>query len=145
MLKRVIGLAVALSLMGTAAQSQDQASRWGDDDQAGASNLMTPERAMEAVKLIKTGNVVALGRTYEPEMPLFGHRVFGLRGTTGYAGGPFGDNKVVWMDDFLATEIGQVGTQFDGLGHIGFGETGTFYNGLKADDIFGPTGLQKLG
>ena len=30
-----------------------------------------------------------------------------------------GGNKVTWNDEFLATEIGQVGTQFDGLGHIG--------------------------
>lgn len=143
--RKAIALAVALSLMGNVAQSQDLTSRWGKDDQAGASNLMTPEKALEAVKLMKTGKVIALGRTYEPKMPLFGHRVFGLRGTSGFAGGPFGDNKVVWMDDFLATEIGQVGTQFDGLGHIGIGGRNVFYNGFKAEEVFGPTGLQKLG
>mgnify|MGYP005852061825 CR=1 FL=1 len=145
MLRKAIALAVALSLMGSVAQSQDLASRWGKDDQSGASNLMTPEQALEAVKLMKTGKVIALGRTYEPKMPLFGQRVFGLRGTSGFAGGPFGDNKVVWMDDFLATEIGQVGTQFDGLGHIGIGGRNVFYNGFKAEEVFGPTGLQKLG
>lgn len=125
--------------------AQDLTSRWGKDDQAGASNLMTPKKVMEALKYMKTGNVIALGRTYESKMPMFGSRVFGLRGTGGYAGGPVGDNKVVWMDDFLATEIGQVGTQFDGLGHIGFGDTGAFYNGVTKDQLFGPTGLNKLG
>src|SRR5277367_1950293 len=34
-------------------------------------------------------------------------------------GGPLGENMVVWNDEYLATEIGQTGTQFDGLGHIG--------------------------
>ena len=34
-------------------------------------------------------------------------------------GGPFGNNKLVYHDEYLATEIGQIGTQFDGLGHIG--------------------------
>lgn len=144
-LKRGIVLAAALALMAASSQAQDLTSRWGKDDQAGASNLMTPKKVMEAIALMKTGNVIALGRTYEPKMPLFGHRVFALRGTNGYAGGPLGDNKVVRMDDFLATEIGQVGTQFDGLGHIGLGETGNFYNGISREELFGPTGLKKLG
>ena len=49
----------------------------------------------------------------------------------------FGENKIVWNDEFLCTEIGQVGTQFDGLAHIGvaMGHTGDqntqmFYNGF---------------
>lgn len=121
-------------------------SRYGAEDQAGASNLMTPEKALQATQLIKTGQTISLARTYEPEMPLFGQRVFAVRGTSGLAGGPFGDNGVIWMDDFLATEIGQVGTQFDGLGHIGIGAgSNKFYNGLDAGDVVGPTGLKKLG
>jgi kynurenine formamidase len=129
------------------AQDAQLTSRWGKDDQAGASNLMTPKKVMEAMKYMKTGNVIALGRTYEAGMPLFGARAFALRGTNGLAGGPVGDNNVIWMDDFLATEIGQVGTQFDGLGHIGIGGGGrqVFYNGNTAQDIVGPTGLKKLG
>ena len=52
-------------------------------------------------------------------MPLFGARVFTLRIPGSPTGGPFGDNRLVYHDEFLATEIGQIGTQFDGLGHIG--------------------------
>jgi len=33
------------------------------------------------------------------------------------AGGPFGE-KLVYHDEYVATEIGQVGTQFDGLDYI---------------------------
>ena len=52
-------------------------------------------------------------------MPIFGARVFALRIPGAPTGGPFGKNKLVYHDEFIATEIGQVGTQFDGLGHIG--------------------------
>ena len=48
-----------------------------------------------------------------------------------------GSNKLVYHDEFVATEIGQVGTQFDGLGHVGVqvGEPGDqrnmrYYNGV---------------
>lgn len=119
---------------------------YGPDDQSGASNLMTPEKALEAITLMKTGTVVSLGRTYEPGMPLFGNRIFAVRGTGGLAGGPLADNKVIWMDDFLSTEIGQVGTQFDGLAHIGIGgDKPVFYNNTPADEIFGSYGVRKLG
>ncbi len=137
--------AVALFAAVSAAQAQELTSRWGKDDQAGASNLMTPKKALEAAKLMKTGNVIPLARVYEAKMPLFGARSFAVRGTNGLAGGPVGDNKIIWMDDFLAAEIGQTGTQFDGLGHIGIGGRDVFYNGNTKEQVFGPTGLTKLG
>lgn len=137
--------AVALFAAVSATQAQELTSRWGKDDQAGASNLMTPKKALEAAKLMKTGNVIPLARVYEAKMPLFGARSFAVRGTNGLAGGPVGDNKIIWMDDFLAAEIGQTGTQFDGLGHIGIGGRDVFYNGNTKEQVFGPTGLTKLG
>src|SRR5205823_11989500 len=55
-------------------------------------------------------------------------------------------------DEYLATEIGQIGTQFDGLGHIGIqlGNAGDlrqmiFYNGFTMADMADPYGLKKLG
>ena len=141
-----IAAAGALALaMASAASAQDKwyPSKFGKDDQAGRSNLMTPDRAKAAMKYIKEGKVVSLARTYSAKMPLFGHRVFALRGTGGHAGGPLGDNNVTWMDDTLTSEIGQVGTQFDGLGHIGIGDK--FYNGIPANEVFGATGMKKLG
>ena len=85
-------------------------------------------------------------------MPLFGARAFTLRIPGGPTGGPFGENKLVYNDEFLATEIGQIGTQFDGLGHIGIqlGKDGDksemhFYNGFTAAEISDAYGLKKLG
>jgi len=128
-------------------------SRWGPQDEAGASNLMTPQKVLEAVRLIKTGKVYELGRVYQAEQPAFGTRVFVLRIPGGPANDePFGKNKLVYHDDFLATEIGQTGTQFDGLGHIGceVGRRGDlseirYYNGFTELDLFNMNGLKKLG
>ena len=124
-------------------------SRWGAADEAGASNWMTPEKVRTAVTLVKTGKTYRLGRDYEAGMPLFGTRVFALRIPGAPTGGVLGNNKIVWHDEFLATEIGQVGTQFDGLGHIGVatGEPGDkaamrFYNGITEAEMATATGLQ---
>src|SRR3989442_3729089 len=40
-------------------------SKWGAQDEAGASNLITPAKILETVKLIKTGKTYELGRVYE--------------------------------------------------------------------------------
>jgi kynurenine formamidase len=140
-----------------AARAQDAAgakwwpSRWGPEDQAGASNWITPEKILDAVKLIKTGKTYELGRVYEAAMPKFGQRAFTLRIPGTPTGGPLGTNKVIWNDEFLATEIGQVGTQFDGLGHIGVAVKDQdrsemrFYNGIPATEMADPYGLKKLG
>ena len=60
--------------------------------------------------------------------------------------------KLIYMDEFLATEIGQVGTQFDGLGHIGIqlGDDGDqnemrYYNGVTQRELANSLGLEKLG
>jgi len=145
MLKIAAIATASLMLASGAVVAQDKwyPSPHGKDDQAGQSNLMTPAAVKKAMGYIKQGKVISLARTYSDKMPLFGHRTWATRGTNGVSGGPLADNKVIWMDDFLATEIGQVGTQFDGLGHIGIGDK--FYNGTPAKDIFGPTGLKKLG
>ena len=137
-------------------------SRWGEGDQTGSTNHMTPEVALDAVSLIKKGKVYSLGRVYEYGMPLFGQRVFALRIPGAPTGGAFGANQIIWHDEILTTEIGQVGTQFDGLAHIGarVGEAGdldqeVFYNGYTTKDMHnndaemgstaGAYGLQALG
>ncbi len=127
-------------------------SSWGDKDEAGASNWMTDKKVMSATQLIKTGKIYELGRQYDGEMPLFGERVFSLRIPGAPTGGPLGQNQLVYHDEFLTTEIGQVGTQFDGLGHIGIqlGEVGDqkqmhYYNGFTEKEMANANGLQKLG
>jgi kynurenine formamidase len=150
---------LALPLLAAAAKAADTPigapwwpSPWGAGDEAGASNLITPDKVQAAVKLVSSGKVYRLGRDYEAGMPLFGARAFVLRIPGAPSGGAFGDNKVVWNDEFLATEIGQVGTQFDGLGHIGVatGDAGDkaamrYYNGFTGAEVASANGLLKLG
>jgi kynurenine formamidase len=127
-------------------------SRWGAADEAGASNWITPEKVLDAARWIREGKVYRIGRVYEAGMPTFGTRAFTLRIPGAPTGGPFGKNKLIYNDEYLSTEIGQTGTQFDGLGHIGLqqGRDGDknemrFYNGLTAQEIMDANGLKKLG
>jgi kynurenine formamidase len=128
-------------------------SRWGPDDQKGNGNLMTPAKTLEALKLLKTGEVISLGMPYDEKMPIAPGRAYALRMPGGPTGGPYGDkSKTIWNDEFIATEIGQIGTQMDALGHLGCmcGFRGDktqmlFYNGNKLADMWSPYGLTKLG
>jgi kynurenine formamidase len=126
---------------------------WGAADEAGSTNWYTkPEVVQRALAEAKTGKTYKLGRIYNAAMPTFGERKFVLRIPGGPTGGPFGANALVYNDEFVATEIGQIGTQFDGLGHIGIAINGPadkgqirYYNGLTQLEIEGSTGLKKLG
>jgi kynurenine formamidase len=128
-------------------------SRWGPEDQRGNGNLMTPAKVLEATRLIRTGEIVSLGRPYEAAMPIAPGRAYALRMPGGPTGGPYGErSRTVWNDEFIATEIGQVGTQMDALGHLGrqYGEGGDktrilFYNGTPLSEMWSPYGLKRLG
>jgi kynurenine formamidase len=116
-------------------------SRWGAEDQRGAANRMTPAKTLEAKELIREGKVYQLGRVYEAGMPMFGSRTYSLRIPQTFK--MPGSNQPTYHDDLVSTELGQVGTQFDGLGHIGIGDL--FYNGNNRNDFAQPEGLTKLG
>ena len=116
-------------------------SRWGAADQRGAANRITPAKVLEAKSLISRGTVYQLGRVYETGMPMFGTRHYSLRIPQGF--GPQGTNKTVYHDEVVSAEIGQVGTQFDGLGHLGVGDL--FYNGHNRQEFAKAEGLTKLG
>jgi kynurenine formamidase len=109
---------------------------------------MTRERVIEASRLIKTGQVYQLGKVYEHGMPLPGKRHFSLTIPGSPTGGPDGDNGLVHHDDLFSGEIGQIGTQLDGLGHVGVrmpdGDD-YFYNGNRRSQFGKPYGLEKLG
>jgi kynurenine formamidase len=116
-------------------------SRWGAADQRGAANRVTPSKVLEAKNLITKGAVYQLGRVYEAGMPIFGTRHFSLKIPQTF--GPLGSNKMMYHDELVSAELGQVGTQFDGLGHIGIGDL--FYNGNDRHDFAKPDGFTKLG
>lgn len=123
---------------------------WGAEDQAGGSNWITPEKILEAVQLVRTGQVYELGQVYERGMPTFGDRGYSI--FLPAAGQPEGVNGVVAHEEFVCAEIGQVGTQFDGPGHIGKRMTlpdgrvaDVYYNGRTDAEIASPYGLLANG
>jgi kynurenine formamidase len=116
-------------------------SKWGADDQRGAANRLTPAKVLEAVSLIKEGKIYQLGRVYETGIPLFGTRHYSL--IIPHTQGPLGENQITWHDEIFSGEIGQIGTQFDGLGHVGIGDL--YYNGFNRHEFAKAGGLEKLG
>ncbi len=125
---------------------------WGRGDQAGASNWITPEKILEAARLVKTGKIYEIGQVYEKGMPLFGARTYALLSPGAPSYSLPGSNRIVGNDEFLCAEIGQVGTQFDGPGHIGMKVTmadgsveDVYYNGFTGAEMYSPYGLRKLG
>jgi kynurenine formamidase len=116
-------------------------SRWGADDQRGAANRLTAAKVLEAKDVIKNGTVYQLGRVYEPGMPMFGTRHYSLRIPQAFA--MPGRNQAVYHDEIISGELGQIGTQFDGLGHLGIGDL--FYNGNRRSEFAQAEGLTRLG
>ncbi len=122
-------------------------SPWGAEDEIGASQRITSAKVLEASKLIKTGKIYRLGMNIEPGIPLFGQRHLSLTIPGGPTGGPFGDHQMMYNDEMFSGEIGQVGSQFDGLGHIAahVGKEIRYYNGFTQEQVGGAYGLKKLG
>jgi kynurenine formamidase len=138
------------------AQTREQGpwwpSRWGAADQAGGSNWITPDKVLAAVHLVTTGKTYDLGHEYNQDMPLGLGRSYRLVIPSSPTFGPWGRNQLLVHDDLLIATIGQVGTQFDGPGHIGQrmkmadGSTkDVFYNGFTLDEMRDPYGLKQLG
>jgi len=137
----VMLLVVMVIACASVAQNNWYPSRWGANDQRGAANRMTPAKVLEAKNLITRGQTYQLGRVYETGMPIFGTRHYSLRIPKMF--GPNGANQMYYHDEIISAELGQVGTQFDGLGHVGIGDL--FYNGNRERDFAKAEGLTKLG
>jgi kynurenine formamidase len=138
-----LGLAAIVLACSSALGQADRwyPSQWGAEDQRGAANRLTPEKVLEAGRLITRGVVYQLGHVYEAGMPMFGSRHYSIRIPQVF---PLpGRNQAVYHDEVVSGELGQIGTQFDGLGHLGIGDL--FYNGNRRAEFAQAEGLTKLG
>ncbi|MCI0814833.1 MAG: cyclase family protein, partial [Chloroflexi bacterium] len=112
---------------------------WGDDDELGCLNLLTPERVAAAAGLVRKGAVFPLNlRIDRPDPPLYG------RGRVRHTiTGEGSDSR----DDHLDSFWPQASSQWDGLRHIRHPEYG-FYNGVRDDEIVagdgGKLGIEKM-
>ncbi len=107
---------------------------FGPDDEVGTINLLTPERVVEAARLVRKGAVFSLNLPLNvPSPPLYGrggiqHRLVDLGG--------------IARDDYLESFWLQASSQWDGLRHIRHPRDG-FYNGVRDEEIVAGGG--KLG
>jgi kynurenine formamidase len=143
-------MVLALSTMATVAtaqtwqppaDSQRCPSKWGASDQRGAANHMKPDTVMRATRLIRAGRVFELGRPLVEGMPLQATRTFELHTKRG--ADIQGSNNRGGNEELVVAEIGQVGTQFDGLTHQTIG--GSLYNCVPVDEVSTRNGFKKLG
>src|SRR5215468_2970891 len=133
-----------LGTVGTASAQDWTKSKWGPNDEIGAANYLTPELVVKAAGLIKTGKTYALGIPVDSKTPAYPPRGFKVTIVQpGQAGIPgLGPSKMTYNDDIIEGWVG-IGSQLDGLGHIGVEHV--YYNGNKLGDFADPSGLKKLG
>ncbi len=106
---------------------------FGDDDQIGTLNLLTPERVAAAARLVQTGQVFALNWALElPHPPLFARQE--LQHT-------INRRRHNVHDDLYDNFNTQSSSQWDGLTHYGH-RTHGFYNGVTEADVTGKEGTR---
>ncbi len=121
-------------------------SKWGANDERGSANHMGPKSVLRAKEVMKSGEVIELAHPLDGRMAFFGTRRFDVH------------PKRTFMNDFsnrrgsneeiVITELGQVGTQFDGFAHQSHEDS--HYNCVKTDQIatrsnFTRFGMDKVG
>jgi kynurenine formamidase len=140
-----VGAAALAWSLAASAQTNWYPSKFGPGDEIGAANYMTPALALQAAKLVKTGKVYSLGITVSTTTPAFPPRTCSIYivqpGQTGTNEG-LGPTHTTYNDDILNCWTG-IGTQLDGLGHIGIGDR--YYNGTVWGEFATIGGLKKLG
>ncbi len=140
--------AVATLLAAGVAQAQQQpcptASRFGPNDEVGNLNHVTPQKTLAAVKLVTRGKAYQLGIETNKDTPAYPPRTFAITIVQPgqVAGTLIGPNKGTYNDDILAGWVG-VGSQIDGLGHVGIDNL--YFNCNRAVDFAMTDGLTKLG
>ena len=134
-----------LSMGSAFAYEKCHKSKWGANDQIGALNNITKDNVLAASKLIKQGQTMRMGIETSSKTPAFPPRSYSItivRPGQDYEGQSLGNTKTNYHDDILNTWVG-IGTQLDGLGHIGIDNT--YYNCTPGSEITGISGLKKFG
>jgi kynurenine formamidase len=112
-----------------------QWGRWGDDDQRGALNLLTPELVSRAARLATEGRVVSCGRPLAvrpaPDNPRPAEHFMVAAGDVAGVGGP---NELQGTADFVGVAFhGMAVSHIDALCHVFVDKR--MYNGFAASDV----------
>lgn len=119
--------------------------RWGEDDEAGAANLITSEKLLSALSLPNKGRTIHLGqiigdrgapRTGNPALHFMqndaGDYLAGAKAPKGFKG----------ASDHLGITVHGSSTHVDALGHVWYDDQ--LYNGFEQENVRS-SGLRKLG
>lgn len=119
--------------------------RWGEDDELGTLNLVTPEMVRHAAALVRKGTPISMALPYDSEGPQTGgmgrfnpiHLMIrdgadAIAGTSirDFYGGV--DRHFRGTDDIVIMPL-QSGTQWDAMGHVVYDDK--IYNGFSADQV----------
>src|SRR5258708_15611255 len=102
---------------------------------------MTPAAVLRAAQLIKTGETFELAHVLSEKRVINPGRQFNIH--TKRSTGPFGSNQRYSNEELVTSEIGQVGTQFDGFAHQAIDRL--LYNCVNMDEVATRSGFTKLG
>ena len=122
--------------------------RWGDDDQLGALNLITPAKRIQAAGLVRHGTTVSMARpitlkSSDPTDPSDGNRPPLLGGTVRTLFDIDHDNGYFW-ERYEIEYHGSLVSHLDALCHVAY--NGNVYNGFNFEDVASTTnGCRQLG
>ena len=137
------GLLMLSSALAAQSAQRCEPSRWGPEDQIGAANLITPDTVLQAARLIETGRTYSLGIIIDANTPAYPPRSLSLQVVQpGQQEGARPNADVTYNDDIFQGWFG-IGSQLDGLGHLG--REGVYYNCNHARDFAAIGGLTRLG
>ena len=122
-------------------ESQRCPSKWGADNQRGSMNHQKPAAVLNAAKLIKTGEVIEMAHVLGPSMAFFGTRRFDVHAKRTFMNPQ--SNRRGSNEELVVTELGQVGTQFDGFAHQTHEDS--WYNCAKVSENATRSGFSKYG
>lgn len=103
---------------------------FGDDDELGCLNFLTPEGVVEAARLVHKGRVFRLDTKINYARPPLFNRAPAKHNIVSFE--RFG---LLGHDDSLDNYNTQEGSQWDGFAHIGHVRHRAFYNGVKPSEI----------
>jgi len=131
-------------------QAMHNHSPWPMGDQLGAGNHLTPQKRLEALALVRQGNLYDLSQTIELGAPRFEPQQtpYLLLGAPNWQGGirrrrQAGATNDVGVNLERIEMTTHVGTHIDALGHFTIGAE--MYGGRDANEVSTDFGLVKLG
>jgi kynurenine formamidase len=113
--------------------------RWGDDDERGTVNLITPDHLVAAAGLVRHGRIFDLGIPFDGNGPQpGGSRINPVRLMSETGHDQDFPGAFHYADDYVFMPL-QSASQWDGLAHVFYDDR--MYNGFPASDV-GPHGAK---